>query len=106
MLFLLEYYAFHYAAFLLKLCKKICFLPDNMLNYSKFLHNYALHQKYTQARTSACFAEIHNIQAFKHRHHGTGASKDESLKEKRKEECCKLLSLQYFNSREGERERA
>ena len=25
----------------------------------KILHNYALHQKYTLARTSACFAETH-----------------------------------------------
>ena len=45
--------------------------------------NYALHQEYTQARTSACFAEIH-VEAFNHRH-GTGASQDRSLKEKRKE---------------------
>ena len=85
---------------------KICFLPYIMLYYSKFflimLCTRSTYPSAQQARTSACFAEIH-IQAFKH-WRGASASQDGSLKGKRKGRELQALEITLFQYRKGEGE--
>ena len=70
-----------------------------MLNYSKFclimLCTRSTCPSAQQARTSACFAEIH-IQAFKHCR-GASASQDRSLKGKRKGRELQALEITLFS---------
>ena len=78
-----------------------------MLNYSKFclimLCTRSTYPSAQQARTSACFAEIH-IEAFKHCR-GARASQDGSLKGKRKRRELQALEITFFQYRKGEGER-
>ena len=79
-----------------------------MLNYSKFclimLCTRSTYPSAQQARTSACFAEIHKlIQAFKHCR-GACASQDGSLKGKRKGRELQALEITLFQYRKGEGE--
>ena len=77
-----------------------------MLNYSKFclimLCTRSTYPSAQQARTSACFAEIH-IWAFKHCR-GASASQDGSLKGKRKGRELQALEITLFQHRKGEGE--
>ena len=77
-----------------------------MLNYSKFCLimrcTRSTYPSAQQARTSACFAEIH-IQAFKH-WRGASASQDGSLKGKRKGRELQALEITLFQYRKGEGE--
>ena len=98
MLFIMLFFSWNYA-------KKICFLPYIMLNYSTFclimLCTISTCPSAQQARTSACFAEIH-IKAFKHCR-GASASQDRSLKGKGK--ARELQAFKIFQCRKGEGER-
>ena len=77
-----------------------------MLNYSKFclimLCTRRTYHSAQQARTSACFAEIH-IKAFKHCR-GASASQNGSLKGKRKGRELQALEITLFQYRKGEKE--
>ena len=104
MLFIMLFFCSNYAkkyAFCPKLCliilhfAQLCFAPEVHVN------------QHSRPEQNLCLFCRNPYGHCKHRRHsGTGASQDRSPKEKRKRECCKLLSSHYFSTgREGERER-
>ena len=100
MLFICSNYAKRYA-FWPTLCQII--LKFASLCFAPGVHNMECPST-QHARTSACFAEIHN------RHSNNVVVpvqvKSDHWRKRQKEECCKLLSSHYFSTiREGERER-